>query len=130
MRLVIIESPYAGAVETNVAYARAAVRDSLLRGEAPSRAIFSIPSPAFFATTLRPSASTALTRGWLGGASPRRRSSMPTSASRAEWSMASPPPRRLGFPSNIGRSARLARLAFHARQAPRRPWRALRASRY
>jgi hypothetical protein len=35
MRLVIIESPYAGDVETNVAYARAAVRDSLLRGEAP-----------------------------------------------------------------------------------------------
>lgn len=35
MRLVILESPYAGAVERNVAYARAAVRDSLLRGEAP-----------------------------------------------------------------------------------------------
>jgi hypothetical protein len=35
MRLVIIESPYAGDVETNVAYARAAVRDSLLCGEAP-----------------------------------------------------------------------------------------------
>lgn len=35
MRLVIIESPYAGDVETNVQYARDAVRDSLLRGEAP-----------------------------------------------------------------------------------------------
>jgi hypothetical protein len=35
VRLVIIESPYAGDVATNVAYARAAVRDSLLRGEAP-----------------------------------------------------------------------------------------------
>jgi hypothetical protein len=35
MRLVIIESPYAGDVEENVAYARKAVRDSLLRGEAP-----------------------------------------------------------------------------------------------
>ena len=35
MRLVIIESPYAGDTERNVAYARAAVRDSLLRGEAP-----------------------------------------------------------------------------------------------
>ena len=33
--LVILESPYAGAVEGNVRYARAAVRDSLLRGEAP-----------------------------------------------------------------------------------------------
>lgn len=35
MRLVIIESPYAGDVERNVAFARAAVRDSLSRGEAP-----------------------------------------------------------------------------------------------
>lgn len=35
MRLVIIESPYAGDVEANVDYARAAVRDSLGRGEAP-----------------------------------------------------------------------------------------------
>lgn len=34
-RLVIIESPYAGDVEANVAYARRCVRDSLLRGEAP-----------------------------------------------------------------------------------------------
>jgi hypothetical protein len=35
MKLVIIESPYAGDVETNVAYARACMRDSLNRGEAP-----------------------------------------------------------------------------------------------
>lgn len=35
MRRTIIESPYRGAVETNVAYARACVRDSLMRGEAP-----------------------------------------------------------------------------------------------
>ena len=35
MRLVIIESPYAGDVEANVEYARACVRDSLSRGEAP-----------------------------------------------------------------------------------------------
>ena len=35
MRLVIIESPYAGEIERNISYARAAVRDSLLRGEAP-----------------------------------------------------------------------------------------------
>jgi hypothetical protein len=34
-RLVILESPYAGDVEANVEYARACVRDSLLRGEAP-----------------------------------------------------------------------------------------------
>ena len=35
MRLVIIESPYAGNIEENIEYARAAVRDSLSRGEAP-----------------------------------------------------------------------------------------------
>ena len=35
MRRVILESPYAGDVEANVAYARRALRDSLLRGEAP-----------------------------------------------------------------------------------------------
>jgi len=35
MKFVIVESPYAGDVEKNVRYARAAVRDCLLRGEAP-----------------------------------------------------------------------------------------------
>ncbi len=35
MRLVILESPFAGDVGRNVAYARACLRDSLLRGEAP-----------------------------------------------------------------------------------------------
>ena len=35
MRLVILESPYAGEIEQNLAYARACVRDSLSRGEAP-----------------------------------------------------------------------------------------------
>jgi hypothetical protein len=35
MKRVILESPYAGDVERNVAYARAALRDSLRRGEAP-----------------------------------------------------------------------------------------------
>ena len=33
--LVVVESPYAGDVEKNVAYARAAMRDSLQRGEYP-----------------------------------------------------------------------------------------------
>jgi hypothetical protein len=35
MRKVIVESPYAGDIETNLRYARAAIRDCLLRGEAP-----------------------------------------------------------------------------------------------
>lgn len=33
--IVIVESPYAGDVEENVRYARAAVRDCLMRGESP-----------------------------------------------------------------------------------------------
>jgi hypothetical protein len=35
MRLVVIESPFAGDIPTNIAYAKAAVRDCLQRGEAP-----------------------------------------------------------------------------------------------
>ena len=35
MKLVILESPYAGDIENNLIYARACVRDSLSRGEAP-----------------------------------------------------------------------------------------------
>lgn len=35
MRLVILESPFAGDVERNIRYARACLRDSLMRGEAP-----------------------------------------------------------------------------------------------
>ncbi len=35
MRRVIIESPYAGDVNVNIAYAKAAVLDCLVRGEAP-----------------------------------------------------------------------------------------------
>lgn len=35
MKLVVIESPFAGDVERNIAYARRCVADSLARGEAP-----------------------------------------------------------------------------------------------
>jgi hypothetical protein len=35
MTRVILESPFAGEVERNITYARACVRDSLSRGEAP-----------------------------------------------------------------------------------------------
>jgi hypothetical protein len=35
MRLVVLESPYAGDVEKNLEYARKCVLDSLTRGEAP-----------------------------------------------------------------------------------------------
>lgn len=35
MRLVVVESPYAGKVKRNIKYARACLRDCLMRGEAP-----------------------------------------------------------------------------------------------
>ena len=35
MPLVLIESPFAGDVDTNIKFARACMRDSLTRGEAP-----------------------------------------------------------------------------------------------
>jgi hypothetical protein len=35
MKLVILESPYAGDIERNVRYARFCLRDCLMRGEAP-----------------------------------------------------------------------------------------------
>lgn len=35
MRLVILESPFAGDIDANIGYARACLRDSLGRGEAP-----------------------------------------------------------------------------------------------
>jgi len=35
MPLVLIESPFAGDVDTNITFARACMRDSLSRGEAP-----------------------------------------------------------------------------------------------
>lgn len=45
MRRVILESPFAGDVARNIEYARAAVRDSVLRGEAPiaSHLLFTQP---------------------------------------------------------------------------------------
>lgn len=35
MKLVLVESPFAGNVQRNILYARACLRDCLLRGEAP-----------------------------------------------------------------------------------------------
>ncbi len=45
MKRVVIESPYAGDIERNIAYAKAAVMDCLNRGEAPiaSHLLFTLP---------------------------------------------------------------------------------------
>jgi len=44
-KLVIIESPYAGDIEANTEYARAAMRDSLERGEYPIASHLLYPQP-------------------------------------------------------------------------------------
>lgn len=44
-RLVIIESPYAGDIDGNTAYARRAMRDSLERGEYPIASHLLYPQP-------------------------------------------------------------------------------------
>jgi hypothetical protein len=36
MRRVVVESPFAGDIEANMTYARACIRDCLLRGESPA----------------------------------------------------------------------------------------------
>ena len=51
MRRVIIESPYAGDVARNTAYARAAMRDCLLRGEAPYASHLLYTQPGVFDDT-------------------------------------------------------------------------------
>lgn len=45
MRRVILESPYAGEIDRNVAYARECVRDCVMRGDAPiaSHLLFTQP---------------------------------------------------------------------------------------
>lgn len=45
MKRIILESPFAGDIEANLAYARQCVRDAVLRGEAPiaSHLLFTQP---------------------------------------------------------------------------------------
>lgn len=45
MRPVVLESPYAGDIEQNTFYARRAVRDCLLRGDAPIASHLLFPQP-------------------------------------------------------------------------------------
>lgn len=89
MRLVILESPYAGNIEKNVAYARACVRDSLSRGEAPIASHLLYTQPASGVSTL----------GWRGASKPTRQFFTAISASRAAWNtalkMRNSPPARL-----------------------------------
>lgn len=66
MRRVIVESPYAGEVEANVTYARACVRDCVLRGEAPIASHLLFTQPGSCATRCRRSVRSASRRGLRG----------------------------------------------------------------
>ena len=66
MKLVVVESPYAGDVETNVRYARAAIRDCLMRGEAPFASHLCILKKVFLTITSLWNVNTASMQGLLG----------------------------------------------------------------
>lgn len=52
MRRVIVESPYAGDVEANLAYARAACHDCLMRGETPYASHLLLTQPGILDDTI------------------------------------------------------------------------------
>jgi hypothetical protein len=66
MRRVILESFYHGDTDGNVTYARAYVRDSPLRDEAPIASHSRTPNPVSFVTTSPPNVSSASPPAWLG----------------------------------------------------------------
>ena len=68
MRRVIIESPYAGDIEKNVAYARLALRDSLKRGEAPLASHLLYTQPGVLQDSIPQERTTGIEAGlaWMG----------------------------------------------------------------
>lgn len=64
MRRVILESPYAGDIERNVAYARACVRDCLKRGEAPIASHLLFTQPGILADEVPEERALGLRAGW------------------------------------------------------------------
>lgn len=69
--LVVLESPYAGDVEANLAYARACVADSLARGEAPvaSHLLYMQPGILDDADPAERATGIAAGHAWIGVAS-------------------------------------------------------------
>jgi len=67
MRRVILESPYAGDVATNVAYARRALRDCLLRGEAPFASHLLYTQPGVLDDTLPDERACGIEAGLIWG---------------------------------------------------------------
>jgi hypothetical protein len=64
MRLVILESPYAGDVAANEDYARLCVRDSLLRGEAPIASHLLYTQPGILDDTKPMERQLGINAGW------------------------------------------------------------------
>jgi hypothetical protein len=67
-RLVIVESPYAGDIELNERYARAALRDCLLRGEAPYASHLLYTQPGVLADTDKTERKLGMEAGFAWGA--------------------------------------------------------------
>ena len=66
-RLVILESPYAGDVKANIDYARRALLDSLIRGEAPfaSHLLYTQPFVLDDANALERATGIAAGHAWI-----------------------------------------------------------------
>ncbi|MFZ2152068.1 MAG: hypothetical protein WAV09_03110 [Minisyncoccia bacterium] len=68
MKLVIVESPYAGNIERNVAYARAAMADCLRRGEAPLASHLLYTQPGILDDSIPEQRTLGIEAGLLWGA--------------------------------------------------------------
>jgi len=68
MRRVIVESPYGGDVARNTTYARAAVRDCLLRGEAPIASHLLYTQPGILDDTVADERALGIEAGLVWGA--------------------------------------------------------------
>lgn len=64
MRLVVIESPYSGDVARNETYARACLRDSLRRGEAPIASHLLYTQPGVLDDTKPEERNLGMRAGW------------------------------------------------------------------
>lgn len=66
-RLVVIESPFAGEIERNIRYARAAMNDSLSRGEAPFASHLLYTQPGILDDSLPSARARGIEAGFLWG---------------------------------------------------------------
>lgn len=64
MKLVVVESPYAGDIAGNEAYARACIRDCLLRGESPIASHLLYTQPGVLRDNVHGERELGLAAGW------------------------------------------------------------------